>query len=383
MRALPAFAIDAVLIVGFAALGRRSHDEGSSLTGVLEVAAPFLIAMAVGWLVARAWRSPLAPATGVVIWIVTIVVGMALRSLVFDRGIAPTFIAVALLTLALLLVGWRLLATRLLPRRAPLEGPADEHRPHHPGPRHAGVRHLRRAASSPAAPPAATSTPPAWSPPATSTRTTPRSPPLRAESGRPPGPRGRRVDVPVPADIASHVPRPAKESDMRHPSRTLRLGGIVLVAALAWLAFTAIASAADWQLSQTDADAYYDLATLDANDNGCSEQAWFDVDNDGAWDAHLYDRGRGECFAEALSFDMNENLRPEYLMLDIDQRVGFEWLYFDTEQDGRWNFRRIIPRSSLDSVTRLNYLDVTRDQLRAFQYRTGQSVRFAAVSPVI
>ncbi len=122
MRAAPAFAIDAVLIVGFAALGRRSHDEGSSLTGVLEVAAPFLIAMAVGWLVARAWRSPLAPATGVVIWIVTIVVGMALRSLVFDRGIAPTFIAVALLTLALLLVGWRLLATRLLPRRAPLEG---------------------------------------------------------------------------------------------------------------------------------------------------------------------------------------------------------------------------------------------------------------------
>ena len=61
VRALPAFAIDAVLIVGFAALGRRSHDEGSSLAGILEVAAPFLIAMAVGWLVARAWRSPLAP----------------------------------------------------------------------------------------------------------------------------------------------------------------------------------------------------------------------------------------------------------------------------------------------------------------------------------
>lgn len=122
MRAAPAFAIDALLIVGFAALGRRSHEEGSSLAGILEVAAPFLIAMAVGWLVARAWRTPLAPATGVVIWLVTIVVGMALRSLVFDRGIAPAFIIVALLTLALLLVGWRLLATWLAGRRGRLAG---------------------------------------------------------------------------------------------------------------------------------------------------------------------------------------------------------------------------------------------------------------------
>ncbi len=122
MRAAPAFAIDALLIVSFAALGRRSHDEGASLTGILEVAAPFLIAMVVGWLVARAWRTPLAPATGVVIWIVTIVVGMALRSLVFDRGIAPSFIVVALLTLALLLVGWRLLATWLAGRRGRLAG---------------------------------------------------------------------------------------------------------------------------------------------------------------------------------------------------------------------------------------------------------------------
>jgi hypothetical protein len=122
MRAAPAFAIDAVLILGFAALGRRSHEEGSSISGVVEVAAPFLIALAVGWLVARAWRAPLAPFTGLVIWLVTVAVGMGLRSLVFDRGIAPAFIVVALLTLGLLLVGWRLLAARLLSRRGRLEG---------------------------------------------------------------------------------------------------------------------------------------------------------------------------------------------------------------------------------------------------------------------
>ena len=122
MRATPAFAIDAVLILGFAALGRRSHDEGSGAAGVVEVAAPFLIALVVGWLVARAWRAPLAPQTGAIVWIVTVAGGLALRSLVFDRGIAPAFIVVALLTLAVLLVGWRVLAARLLPRRGHLEG---------------------------------------------------------------------------------------------------------------------------------------------------------------------------------------------------------------------------------------------------------------------
>lgn len=122
MRAVPAFLLDAVLIVGFAALGRRSHEEATGAGAILEVAAPFLIALVVGWLVARAWRTPLAPATGVVVWLVTVALGMALRSLVFDRGIAPTFIVVALLTLGLLLVGWRLLAARLVTRRGRLEG---------------------------------------------------------------------------------------------------------------------------------------------------------------------------------------------------------------------------------------------------------------------
>lgn len=122
MRFAPFFAIDAVLVLGFAALGRRSHDEGSSVSGIVEVAAPFLIALVAGWLAARAWRAPLALRTGAIVWIVTVAGGLALRSLVFERGIAPAFIVVALLTLGVLLVGWRALAERLLPRRGRLEG---------------------------------------------------------------------------------------------------------------------------------------------------------------------------------------------------------------------------------------------------------------------
>lgn len=116
MRAAPFFVIDAALVVGFAALGRRSHDEGTAVTGVLEVAAPFLIALAAGWLIARGWRAPGSARTGAIVWAASVVGGLALRGLVFDRGVAPSFMVVAALTLGLLLCGWRA-AARLTPVR--------------------------------------------------------------------------------------------------------------------------------------------------------------------------------------------------------------------------------------------------------------------------
>lgn len=101
---------DVVAILLFVALGRSSHDEGgNAVTGALSVAAPFLIALAIGWLVARAWTSPTAAPTGMVIWVVTIVGGMLLRRFVFDRGTAMPFIIVASAFTLLFLVGWRLL----------------------------------------------------------------------------------------------------------------------------------------------------------------------------------------------------------------------------------------------------------------------------------
>jgi hypothetical protein len=90
------------------ALGRKSHDEGGNIVvGTLKVAAPFLIALALGWLAARAWTSPTAPTTGMVIWVVTIVAGMLLRRFAFDRGTALPFIIVASIFTLLFLVGWR------------------------------------------------------------------------------------------------------------------------------------------------------------------------------------------------------------------------------------------------------------------------------------
>jgi len=112
-----AAALDVVLVLVFAAIGRASHGEGSAVLGVLLVALPFLVGTAAGWGFVR-WRSarwPVDLGPGVVVWASTLVVGMLLR-VVTQVGIAPSFVVVAGLFLAFVLLGWRALLPRLLPR---------------------------------------------------------------------------------------------------------------------------------------------------------------------------------------------------------------------------------------------------------------------------
>ena len=112
-----AAACDVVAVLLFVTLGRRSHDEGGNVvTGVLSVAAPVLIALAVGWAAAQAWRAPVAWRTGLVVWPVTVALGMVLRRFAFDRGTATSFIVVASVATGLLLLGWRLVARRVIAR---------------------------------------------------------------------------------------------------------------------------------------------------------------------------------------------------------------------------------------------------------------------------
>ena len=102
--------IDVVAVVAFVVIGRKNHDEGSALSGIVKVAAPFLIALACGWLAARAWKSPMAVGTGITIWLVTIIGGLVLRKVAFDGGTAVPFIIVASLFNLATLVGWRFVA---------------------------------------------------------------------------------------------------------------------------------------------------------------------------------------------------------------------------------------------------------------------------------
>ncbi|HET8617076.1 MAG TPA: DUF3054 domain-containing protein [Actinomycetales bacterium] len=99
--------LDVVAVLVFATVGRRSHAEGVTVTGVLETAWPFLVGAAGGWVAARAWKrsSALVP-VGVVVWLAAVAVGMLLRRLT-GEGTAWPFVVVATLVLGAQMLGWR------------------------------------------------------------------------------------------------------------------------------------------------------------------------------------------------------------------------------------------------------------------------------------
>lgn len=113
-RLVPAL-LDVVLVVVFAAVGRRSHAEGLDVAGVLRTALPFLVGTAAGWLLASVVvdGGPRSLAYGAVVVVSTVAVGMVLRA-VAAQGVALSFVVVATVVLSVLLLGWRLLV-RLVP----------------------------------------------------------------------------------------------------------------------------------------------------------------------------------------------------------------------------------------------------------------------------
>ncbi|KNC17881.1 hypothetical protein AC792_13290 [Arthrobacter sp. RIT-PI-e] len=109
--------VDVVLILVFAASGRRTHEHGVSLPGVLDTAWPFLLAYALTALAVRARRSPAAPRpTAVVLWLGTVALGLGLRALSGD-GVAFSFQVVTLLVLGIFLLLPRALVGALRRRR--------------------------------------------------------------------------------------------------------------------------------------------------------------------------------------------------------------------------------------------------------------------------
>lgn len=121
MRYLPAFIVDAVLVLIFAVIGRSSHDEDPA--GFLLTAWPFLVALLVGHVLAamigQRPRRPWSLLSGIVIWVVTVAGGILLRLSTGDTAEVP-FIIVATLVLGVFIVGWRALTALLRRRRTAL-----------------------------------------------------------------------------------------------------------------------------------------------------------------------------------------------------------------------------------------------------------------------
>ena len=109
--------LDVAAVLLFVTLGRDTHEEGLTLGGIAETAAPFLLALGLGWVATRAWRDATGLATGVGVAALTIVAGMLLRRAAFDEGTAFAFVLVATVFLTTAMLGWRALASRVLERR--------------------------------------------------------------------------------------------------------------------------------------------------------------------------------------------------------------------------------------------------------------------------
>jgi Protein of unknown function (DUF3054) len=106
-RALSALFADAVCVIVFCTIGRRSHAEGLTVAGIAQTAWPFLAGTGVGWLLIGGWRRPFTVIpVGVVVWVCTVVVGMVLRKET-SAGVSTSFVVVASVSTAVLLLGWR------------------------------------------------------------------------------------------------------------------------------------------------------------------------------------------------------------------------------------------------------------------------------------
>lgn len=98
---------DLFVVVLFVVIGRSNHHHGLSLGGIVSTAWPFAIGLVVAWLALALAHRPLAPVrSGVVVTVVTVVVGMILRVLA-AQGTAFAFILVALAFLGATMVGAR------------------------------------------------------------------------------------------------------------------------------------------------------------------------------------------------------------------------------------------------------------------------------------
>ncbi|WP_017603489.1 DUF3054 domain-containing protein [Nocardiopsis alkaliphila] len=107
---LLALAIDLICVLAFVLVGKADHATGLEPTAVAATAWPFLVALALGWAVTLAWRSPgrIWP-TGVLVWAVTVVGTMPLR-LLSGEGAPLSFALVTSLFLAATMLGWRVIA---------------------------------------------------------------------------------------------------------------------------------------------------------------------------------------------------------------------------------------------------------------------------------
>lgn len=112
-----AFAADVLCVLVFVVIGKTDHETGTAVAAVAGTAWPFLGGLVLGWVVTRAWRTPVRIwPSGVFVWAVTVAGGMVLR-LLSGEGAPTSFVVVTASFLAVTMLGWRAIAHLVSRRR--------------------------------------------------------------------------------------------------------------------------------------------------------------------------------------------------------------------------------------------------------------------------
>lgn len=111
VRTLLALGLDLVMVTAYAlAFSRSRAEEMTPPASLWTNAWPFLVGLAVGWLVLRQWRNVFSAYRSVGVWLLTCVVGLLLRYLLTDATVPPWALVVSTTAvLGYLLLGWRLI----------------------------------------------------------------------------------------------------------------------------------------------------------------------------------------------------------------------------------------------------------------------------------
>jgi FtsH-binding integral membrane protein len=88
-------------------IGTRNHKTDTGISGILFVAAPFWIAMSLTHLAPLLQRKNRQDPNPYMVWGYTVIMGMLLRNMVFNRGTAAAFVIVATVFLGITMFGWR------------------------------------------------------------------------------------------------------------------------------------------------------------------------------------------------------------------------------------------------------------------------------------
>jgi hypothetical protein len=112
MRTPIRIALDLVLVVVFVIIGHASHGEALTPGGILLTGWPFLVGCLLGSVLACVVLRLSWLREGLLVWAITVVVGMLLRGIT-GGSLAIGFLIVATIVLAVFLIGWRMVAWRI------------------------------------------------------------------------------------------------------------------------------------------------------------------------------------------------------------------------------------------------------------------------------